>query len=511
MILGEINRASGITTTLDDLFRRAGVRHPDALALVDAPNRQSFTDGAPRTLNYAQADHAISAVSARLRSFGLPTDAVVAMQLPNTVDSIVAFLGVLRAGMIAAPVPLLWRRRDMVDALGRVGAKAIVTCARAGSTAHAEIAMHTAAALFPVRHIFGFGQDLPDGIVSLDDAFVPGGADLSSTSPRPDAAAAHVAALTFGVDARGAIPMARNHVELISGGLAIVLEGGIAAGAHLMSAIPVSSFAGLALTLMPWLLSGGTLHLHHGFEPLTFAEQRDTTEFDAMTLPAAALPAMAAAGLLGAETLVALWRAPERMMAAKLIENTPAVVDVSSFGETGIVAARRSANGHPLAIPHGVISVPRGAIGAMTVIETARSGTGTLLLRGPMIPAAAFPRGADAPHLSPDRAGYFDTGYACRLDPSTQTLTITVPPPNIVGIGGYRVRQNDLDACLEKAATEATAVALPDRTLGHRLAGAAHDKKAVAAALEEQGANALISGAFRQRGAADADADADAA
>ena len=132
MILGEINRASGITTTLDDLFRRAGVRHPDAPALVDPPNRQSFTDGAPRTLSYAQADHAISAVAARLRSFGLPTDAVVAMQLPNTVDSIVAFLGILRAGMIAAPVPLLWRRRDMVDALGRIGAKAIVTCARGG-------------------------------------------------------------------------------------------------------------------------------------------------------------------------------------------------------------------------------------------------------------------------------------------------------------------------------------------------------------------------------------------
>jgi hypothetical protein len=39
--------------------------------------------------------------------------------------------------------------------------------------------------------------------------------------------------------------------------------------------------------------------------------------------------------------------------------------------------------------------------------------------------------------------------------------------------------------------------------LGQRLAGAAQDKKAVASALEEQGANALISGAFHRRGAAD--------
>jgi hypothetical protein len=300
--------------------------------------------------------------------------------------------------------------------------------------------------------------------------------------------------------------MARNHIELISGGLAVVLEGGIASDARLLSTVPIGSFAGLALALMPWLLSGGTLHLHHAFEPLTFGAQRDVTDFDAMMLPAAAVPAMAAAGLLGGEscTLVALWRAPERIMAAKPYENIPTVVDVASFGEPGIVATRRNTNGPPLAIPHGVISVPRGAIGAMTVIETARGGAGTLLLRGPMVPTAAFPPGADAPHHSPDRAGYFDTGYACRLDASNQTLAITVPPPNIVSVGGYRVRQNDLDACLEKAAPGGTVVALPDRMLGQRLAGAARDKKAVTAALEAQGANALISGAFRQRGGADA-------
>ena len=504
MILGEINRTSGITTTLDDLFRRAGVRHPDSLALVDPPNRQSFTDGAPRSLSYAQADHAISAIAARLRSFGLPTDAVVAMQLPNTVDSIVAFLGILRAGMIAAPVPLLWRRRDMVDALGRVGAKAIVTCACPGGVAPAEIAMHTAASLFSVRHIFGFGGDLPDGIVSLDDAFAPGGPDLPTTTVRPEAAAAHVAAITFGVDARGIVPMARNHIEFVSGGLAVVLEGGIAPDARLLSTIPVGSLAGLTLTLMPWLLSGGTLHLHHGFEPLAFFAQRKATAFDAMTLPAAAVPAMAAADLLGGEacTVVALWRAPEQMMAAKLYENIPTVVDVASFGEVGIVAARRKANGPPRPIPHGVISVPRGVIGAMTVIETARSGSGTLLLRGPMVPAAAFLRGLDTPPFSPDRVGYFDTGYACRLDASNQTLVITVPPPNVVSVGGYRMRHNDIDACLEKAAPGATVVALPHRLLGQRLAGTAQDKKAIAAALEEQGANVLISGAFRQHGGA---------
>jgi len=99
MILGEIlgdtqRDAAGDGTTLDDLFRRAGVRRPEALALIDPENRESFTDGAPRSLSYAQADRAISAVAARLRRLGLATDTVVALQLPNTVESVIALLGV---------------------------------------------------------------------------------------------------------------------------------------------------------------------------------------------------------------------------------------------------------------------------------------------------------------------------------------------------------------------------------------------------------------------------------
>lgn len=61
MILGENPRAVGTAATPDDLFRRAGVRHPESLALADPPNRQGFTTGVPRTLSFAQTDRAISA------------------------------------------------------------------------------------------------------------------------------------------------------------------------------------------------------------------------------------------------------------------------------------------------------------------------------------------------------------------------------------------------------------------------------------------------------------------
>ena len=509
MILGDGDRPMGVAATLDELFRRSGVRHPDVLALADPPNRENITDGSPRTLSYAHADRAISALAARLRSLGLQTDTVVAMQLPNTVESIITFLGVLRAGMIAVPVPLLWREQEMVTALGQVGAKAIVTSSRIGAVAHADIAMQAAAKLFPIRYVCGFGRDLPDGMVALDDVFAAGNADIPATPARPGPAAAHIAAVTFGLSDKGLIPVARNHAELVAGGLAVFLETGIAADAHLLSTIPIGSFAGISLTMLPWLLSGGTLHLHHGFDPDTFAGQHGTLHGGAVVVPAQVLAALATMDPLNDvnRTIISLWRSPERLNTTTPWACAIPLVDVANFGEIGLVAARRRADGTPAPLAHGVISAPRDAAGAVTVIETARRGAGTLALRGAMVPAYAFPPGAErghTPHLTPDNADYVDTGYACRLAGKGHTLAVTAPPAGTIAIGGYSFRQSEVDALVAHLAPDATLVALPDSDLGQRLAGNAAERVAVRAKLQAHGVNPLISGAFQTRGGTEA-------
>ncbi len=104
----------GTRMTLDGLLRRAALRRPDDVALIDPPNRESFTDGAPYHLTYAQAYRMVAAIAGRLRRMGLGTDAIVGIQIANTVESMLTLLGVLRAGMIAMPLPLLWRRAEAV-------------------------------------------------------------------------------------------------------------------------------------------------------------------------------------------------------------------------------------------------------------------------------------------------------------------------------------------------------------------------------------------------------------
>lgn len=497
MILGGQNNetdreADGVRTTLDDLFRRAGVRHPQGIALIDPPNRSSFTDHPPRQLSYADADRAISALAARLRELGLQTDAVVAIQLPNTVESVIAVFGVLRAGMIAAPLPVLWRKQDMVAALSRVAPKAIITSSRIGTNRHVEFAMQAAAELFSIRFVCGFGADLPDGVVPLDDVFDPAPRDFAPSPARAGNAAAHLAVITFDVGSDGLAPVARNHMELIAGGLAVYRQGAIAEDGAILSAIPLGSFAGIALTLVPWLLSSGTLSLHHAFDPDTFAAQCRASQ--AIVLPGPVLEPVTQAGHLeSAQTILALWRAPERIAASASCQGAAALIDVASFGEIGLLVARRTTDGMPSPFSCGV--------------DTKRTPGGMLALRGPMVPAHAFPPGAEvgqAPHFRVDPDGFADTGVPCRLDRETETLTISGPPSGMAAIGGHRFPYRQTEALVADVAPGATIVALPDGMLGQRLAGSVRNRDATIDRLDALGVNPLISGAFRPRGRANA-------
>jgi len=508
MILGDaLQIRPGDTTTLDDLFRAAAARRPDATALSDPPNRADFTDGSPRRLTYAQADHIVSAIAGRLRRLGLLTDTAVAIQLPNTVESVLTLLGVLRAGMIAVPIPLLWRRSEAAAALNRVGAKAIVTCARVGTARHCAIARDTASDVFPVRYVCSFGEDLPDGVIPFDDLTT--GApllDSPATIERDNNPAAHTAVVTFETTAEGPVAVARNHAHLIAGGRAIVTEAPLRDGAAILATCGGSSFAGLSAGLLSWLVTGGTLSLHHPFDPAAFAAQCAADAPDTVVLPGAMAQRFAQAGLLahtGLRSVIALWRAPERLPVGSPWQHPDAgLADVLAFGEIGLIAGRRGAAGLPLEIPLGPVSAPRDAAAVHTVLETSVTESGTLALRGAMVPSLPYPPGAErlrARCFMADARGFVDTGYPCRADRDNGELSVGGPPPGMIGVGGYRFMPEQTQRMVRDASPDALIAALPDALSGHRLAGSAADRAAMREVLRERGANPLVVGAFSER------------
>lgn len=490
-------------TTFDDLLRHSLDRKPEALALADPLNRAAVTKGAPRRLSYADTDRIVTAIADRLARLGLKPDTVIGVMLPNTVESVLALLGIVRAGMIAAPLPLLWRRAEAVAALDRVGAKAIVTTGRVDGFDLCGFAMAVAAEIFPIRYVCSFGSGLPDGVIPLDDLFTAPPVAEPASPQRDSNPALHTALVTWDVSPGGTVAVARNQSEIIAGGLAALLEGGIAPSASILGYCAGSSFAGIALTTIPWLLSGGILSLHHGFDPDAFGSQSLTGDHGVVIVPGPIVPQLAAAGLLNnpnLQTVLALWRTPERLAIGLPWHGSAALTDVLAFGEIALLASRRGADGLPEPVPATTIVAPRGSAQGLRVAEIGRTHTGTLALRGPMVPRHAFPPGAERlpfPYFRTDAQGFADTGYPCRHDAESDSLVLTGPPPGTVSVGGYRFFMAELETLVREAGGDASITALPDALAGHRLAGVASDADAMRATLDARGASPLVSDAFR--------------
>jgi acyl-CoA synthetase (AMP-forming)/AMP-acid ligase II len=525
MILGDpaLSSADSAPTwgrvTLGELFHHAARRRPHALALADPANRADFTDGKPRRLNYAEVDRVVAAIAARLRGMGLPTDAVIGIQLPNIVENILAVLGVLRAGMIAAPLPLLWRRADAVAALARVGAKALIVCNRVGANQLGQVALQAAAEVFSIRYVCAFGADLPDGVVSFEDVFsATAGGHLLPLDRTRENAAAHVAAVTFDVGESGLVPVARTHSELCAGGLALVLESRLQPETKILSTLLPASFAGLSLTLLPWLFSGGTLVLHQPFDPDLLAWQWREDRCTTLIVPGAAAMRLDAAGAFKEEAthaVIAAWREPQALMQSALWRAPhTALVDVAVFGEAALAPAQRGPSGRPAPLTSGAVGVPRDSSRAVTLAELVRTGHGTLAVRGPMVPHHPYPPGVERSGLPYFRIGAdrtVDTGQRFATQTATGAVVLKGAPSGVAAIGGYRFALREIEDAVGRVDPQATLAAVADRVIGQRLIGTAVDPPAMAAALTAAGVNPIVGGAFTShsaRSAADPAADA---
>lgn len=491
--------------SLDDLFRRTAARKADADALADPSDKMRVTGQPPRRLSYAQADRAVAKLAAHFTEGGLPSGSIVALQLPNTVEAVLTTLAAIRAGLSVALLPQLWRQAELTDAINRIGARAFVTTARIDGIDHADIAMNAAAEAFSIRQVFAFGDGLPEGMLALDQiVFGPGEAPSV-----PERSAQRANVITFDVLADGLRAVPRTQMQVIAGGLAVFLETNVPPGIRMMSAAMPSNFAGLCSSIVTWLLSGGTLSLHHPFEADVLLSQIAEQRCALLVAPA---PLALRLGETGAfadlpllSQVIGLWRAPEQIANSSTWTYARSFSDLYAFGEAGLFAIPRDADGAPARIFPG----PRPAQGqgstgqgpAGTTCDLFLTKLGTLGLRGAMVPVAAYAQQNRPSDMLGSRAAtdHVDTGYAARLERRDAAICITAPPSGLLNVGGYRFLASDLNDWAQRLPQGGMLTALPDRISGHRLAGRARDNARARAALAQLGLNPLMVEAFRDK------------
>ncbi len=167
--------------------------------------------------------------------------------------------------------------------------------------------------------------------------------------------------------------------------LGALIAGDMRANDTILAAVSLASIAGLGGAFVPWLLTGGTLHLLDDFPATTVVAPDQRLHAVA---PARALKAICATlrAPIGAAIAVHQDGGADgyefRDIAAER------VVDLHVLNEVAAIAVKRAPRSTAASIPIGAVHAGSAAADAPVVVETKLDADMRLFVRGPMVPAS---------------------------------------------------------------------------------------------------------------------------
>ncbi len=454
--------------TLDALFRRNATLRGDLRALHDL-------DGT--SLSYTETANAVAHVTEQIAALGLPANSTIALLLPNGRELIVATLAVMRSGHLVVPMPVAWRKSDLVRACREAEVTALITTANFAAERLPELAAEVAIDVFELSFPCAFGAALPDGLLSLpfDTQSEPLLANTSlGNTPSPGIG-------TLEPSTGGVRLVLHTDDELLAAGLGAMLAGDIRGGDAIVSAISFTTFAGLTAALVPWLLCSGTLTLLPDFPERKLSETDRNTHLIASTGSLAALAASMPTAIASAFAVHYAGVEPVTAFPALNAEN---IVDVIAIGEVAAIALPRSERSLAAALPIGAVHAGNAGAGSPVVIET-RVSDNLLQIRGAIVPKDIL--GADE---------WLATGFVTA--PHGSGRVYVTAPDELLTIGALSFNCSDLERRIRAAALVSEVYAVSDPILGARLIIATDRPTDTARALLDAGLPRIVAGAAQK-------------
>jgi acyl-CoA synthetase (AMP-forming)/AMP-acid ligase II len=463
--------------TLDLFVQQAVADHPEAEALVDAPNRAAFFSGEPVRLTWAQLDNAINGVSSALQAAGIAAGDAVAIQLPNAVELPITILACIRIGAIATPFPIQHREHELRHGLAASGARHLVTAARPDRDDVLETSMSVLGEFDASMLTFGSTSiegatelSLPDAQAALPVAHVAGPNDVvticwtSGTTGLPK-----------GVPRSHSMWLASSDVQ--------VSELQLTAAERILCPFPVVNMAGIGGMLVPWIQTGSALFLHHPIDLPIFLAQIGS---EAITYTVAPPPLLNM--LLGNEAMLdSIDMSHIRKISSGSAPLAPWMVE--GWQERGIEIVNVFGSNEGAAMLSTMASVPNPHERARFFPKPTRAGIktrlvdletgdeitepgiqGELRFAGPTI----FSGYVDSDGAEFDDHGYYRTGDIFEIaesDGPGQLFRFVDRAKDIIIRGGMNVSAAEIESLISshEGVAECAAVAYPDGDLGERV------------------------------------------
>lgn len=258
--------------TVDALFRGAVAARPGAEALVDAPNREALVGTPPQRLTYAEADARVDALAWALQGLGVGRGDVVATQLPNLVEGVLALLACARMGAILSPVAMAYRGHELRQILPALRPTVYLTVGAFHGCDHAAMLADMKREGVTAAEVVSLGDAPPPGVHPLDDMLAAAPMEPFRAPDDLDAAEALTICWTSGTEAMPkGVP--RHHDHWVVNGEALAEAAGLRAGDTILNPFPLINIAAIGGMVMPWLVCGGRLVQHHPFDLPVFLGQ----------------------------------------------------------------------------------------------------------------------------------------------------------------------------------------------------------------------------------------------
>jgi cyclohexanecarboxylate-CoA ligase len=451
--------------TLTGWLARHAAERPDAPAIVHGEQVISW-----RALQ-ARSDRLAGA----LRETGVAKGEVVAVQLPNVAEFLIAYLAVCRLGGVLSTIHMPYRATEIESLLKHSRAVAVIGLSAAKDWKPAETMLGLRDALPDLKAVIALGPRVP-GALSLGE-MIDAGKPIDAREVEPPVAAdPFILSYTSGTTAAPkGVP--HNYHTLLSNARLSVDAHGVTADDRVLSAAPYTHLYGF-YSFHIALCAGAATVLLPVFTPpdlaATIARDRPT----ALWTGPAHIAACRAQGLFDTHDASSLKLAimsgsacpPElvRWFAAKV----PSCAVTQLWGMTETQAALYSRPDDPLEVSAN--SAGRASTGTEIRVATlddepcAPGVEGELQVRGCLLFPGYFKN--DAANASAFTAdGWFRSGDLATMD-AGGNVAITGRIKDVINRGGVKFNPRDVEDLLDAhpAILQSAIIPMPDAVLGER-------------------------------------------